>query len=317
MKPTPGRAVRSRFPLTLDHLTPIALAVLALAATAPPMRQTTAPKPRRRHGGQPTAAIAEVVVTATKRSTSLQRTPVADHRAERRRARRRPRADHPDVVNLVPGFQATGQGDHGVITMTLRGVGNDSAKTEYADPEVATFVDGVYSPRAGRRHRAAVRPRRASKCCAARKARCGAATPRSARSICRPQAGADGSTPASVEGGIGNYNRLGARGAVNVPLGETAALRIAFVHEQHDGYVDYQTAADPVAWPASAPPSSPAAATRPASSRSIRTCSSPAATSTAPRTRARCACRCCGSRSPAMTLEHRLRKIRRPRHADR
>jgi iron complex outermembrane receptor protein len=32
--------------------------------------------------------------------------------------------------------------------MTMRGIGNDSAKTEYADPEVALFVDGVYSPRA-------------------------------------------------------------------------------------------------------------------------------------------------------------------------
>ena len=32
-----------------------------------------------------------------------------------------------DVVNLVPGFSATSQGDHGVITMTMRGIGNDSA----------------------------------------------------------------------------------------------------------------------------------------------------------------------------------------------
>jgi iron complex outermembrane receptor protein len=32
--------------------------------------------------------------------------------------------------------------------MTLRGIGNDSAKTEYADPEVALFVDGIYAPRA-------------------------------------------------------------------------------------------------------------------------------------------------------------------------
>ena len=30
--------------------------------------------------------------------------------------------------------------------MTLRGIGNDSAKTEYADPEVGLFVNGVYAP---------------------------------------------------------------------------------------------------------------------------------------------------------------------------
>src|SRR5690606_34813178 len=43
-----------------------------------------------------------------------------------------------------------------------------------------------------------------------------------------------------VEGGIGDYNRYGMRGAFNVPLSNTAALRVAVVHEQHDGYVAYQ-----------------------------------------------------------------------------
>ena len=53
-----------------------------------------------------------------------------------------------DLTRLVPGLQATAQGDHGVVTLTMRGIGNDSAKTEYADPEVALFVNGIYSPRA-------------------------------------------------------------------------------------------------------------------------------------------------------------------------
>eukprot|EP01032_Pedospumella_encystans_P025269 gene25268-28569_t len=30
----------------------------------------------------------------------------------------------------------------------MRGIGNDGAKTEQADPEVSVYVDGVYSPRA-------------------------------------------------------------------------------------------------------------------------------------------------------------------------
>ena len=85
------------------------------------------------------------VVTATKTGHRCSRPPVSPPQP-------RPEKAHVqtivDFVHLVPSFQATTQGDHGVITMTLRGVGNDSAKTEYADPEVAVFVDGIYSPRA-------------------------------------------------------------------------------------------------------------------------------------------------------------------------
>ena len=92
--------------------------------------------------------IQEVTVTATKRSTSLQHTPVAVTALNATALDNAHVMTIEDVVHLVPSFQATSQGDHGVITMTLRGIGNDSAKTEYADPEVALFVNGIYAPRA-------------------------------------------------------------------------------------------------------------------------------------------------------------------------
>src|SRR5205823_6832258 len=144
-----------------------------------------------------------------------------------------------DVVNLVPGFQATGEGDHGVITMTLRGIGNDSAKTEYADPEVATFVDGVYSPRPEGATSLlfdldAIEVLRGPQGTLwGRNSTVGAVNMQTAKPVL-------GSHSGSVEVGAGDYNRFGTRGAVNIPLGATSALRVAFVHERHDGYVDYQ-----------------------------------------------------------------------------
>jgi iron complex outermembrane receptor protein len=125
-----------------------------------------------------------VYVTATKRSTSLQKTPVAVTALNAAALDDNHVQTLQDVVNLVPGFAATGQGDHGVITMTCAVSATTRAKTEYADPEVATFVDGVYSPR----------PEGATALlfdleaieAAARKVRCGAVTPPSARSTCRP-----------------------------------------------------------------------------------------------------------------------------------
>ncbi|WP_426115492.1 TonB-dependent receptor [Massilia sp. PWRC2] len=235
MKPTaPG----ARAPA----ISPIALAVLLLAASVGAHAQSSSSN-NSNNSTAPVASadgpIAEVFVTATKRSTSLQKTPVAITALNAAALDDAHVQTIADVVNLVPGFQATGQGDHGVITMTLRGVGNDSAKTEYADPEVALFIDGIYSPR----------PEGASSLLFdldaievlrgpqgtlwGRNSTVGAVNMQTVKPIL-------GSTSGSIETGIGNYNRLGARGAVNLPLGEHAAVRVAFVHEQHDGYVDYQ-----------------------------------------------------------------------------
>ena len=88
-----------------------------------------------------------VQVTATKRETPLQKTPVAISVISADSLDKERVMTVQDITKLVPGFQATSQGDHGVVTLTMRGIGNDSAKTEYADPEVAMFIDGVYSPR--------------------------------------------------------------------------------------------------------------------------------------------------------------------------
>jgi iron complex outermembrane receptor protein len=219
---------------------PIQLAILALltgmnAAHAQTGPSESAPAAATADGDK----IAEVIVTATKRSTSLQKTPVAITALNAATLEDNHVQTLQDVVNLVPGFQATGEGDHGVITMTMRGVGNDSAKTEYADPEVATFVDGVYSPRPEGATSLlfdldAIEVLRGPQGTLwGRNSTVGAVNMQTAKPVL-------GQSGGSVEAGAGDYNRMGARGAINVPLGETAAMRVAFVHEQHDGYVDYQ-----------------------------------------------------------------------------
>lgn len=230
----------TRTPRTRLLGSPIQLAVLTLLASMNTAYAQTAAAPAAAQADAKAEVIPEVYVTATKRSTSLQKTPIAvtaisaaaldDHHVQTIQ----------DIVNLVPGFQATTQGDHGVITMTLRGIGNDSAKTEYADPEVATFVDGIYSPR----------PEGATTLLFdlegvevlrgpqgtlwGRNSTVGAVNMQTVKPTL-------GSSSGFLEGGMGNYARMGVRGAVNIPIAEKAALRVAYVHEQHDGYVDYQT----------------------------------------------------------------------------
>lgn len=232
MKKSALRGVRASSPIQLAILVLLTGMNASHAQTTP---SESAPEAPAADG----AKMAEVIITATKRSTSLQKTPVAVTALNAASLEDNHVQTLIDVVNLVPGFQATGQGDHGVVTMTMRGVGNDSAKTEYADPEVATFVDGIYSPRPEGATSLlfdldAIEVLRGPQGTLwGRNSTVGAVNMQTAKPVL-------GQTSGTVEAGAGDYGRLGARGAVNVPLGDTAAMRIAFVHEQHDGYVDYQ-----------------------------------------------------------------------------
>ena len=221
---------------------PIRLAILTLLASIGTAHAQSAADPASPAAATPAAVvdngrIAEVVVTATKRSTSLQRTPIAVTALTAATLADNHVQTLLDVVALVPGFQATAQGDHGVTTMTLRGIGNDSAKTEYADPEVASFVDNVYSPRAEGATALLFDVegievlRGPQGTLWGRNSTVGAVNIQTVKPELNSRSG-------SVEGGIGDYNRIGTRGAVNVPLSETAALRFAIVHERHDGYLD-------------------------------------------------------------------------------
>jgi iron complex outermembrane receptor protein len=203
------------------------------------------PPPRPRAAAQgpalaPRSGVEEVVVTATKRSTRLEKTPVAVTAINSATLEKQHVSTIEDIVHLVPGFQATSEGDHGVITLTERGIGNDAAKTEYADPEVALFVDGIYSPRAEGAAAllfdlSSVEVLRGPQGTLwGRNSTVGAVNMQTAKPTFDGIYG-------EVQGGGGSYNRFGARGFINVPLSDTLAIRLAYAKEQHDGYVDYQT----------------------------------------------------------------------------
>jgi iron complex outermembrane receptor protein len=181
-----------------------------------------------------------VQVTATKRSTPLQKTPVAISAISADTLEKEHVNNVADITKLVPGFAATTEGDHGVITLTLRGIGNDSAKTEYADPEVALFVDGVYTPRAEAAAgllldlASAEVLRGPQGTLWGRNSTVGAVNFQTAK----PELGSEFGY-AQME--VGDYAHLGLRAAVNVPVSDTFAFRVAVAQEQHDGYVDYQS----------------------------------------------------------------------------
>ena len=226
------RAQKSRGSLA----TPVHLAVLAMLAATASAQAQTAQSPA---AAASAASPQEVTVTATKRTTTLQTTPLAVTPIGAEELDKQHVQTISDVVHLVPSFQATTEGDHGVITMTMRGIGNDSAKTEYADPEVALFVNGIYAPRAegaasllfDMQNIEVLRGPQGTLW--GRNSTVGAVNMTTAPAEL-------GANFGDISGGLGSYNRYGARAAFNFALSDTFALRAAFVHEQHDGYVDYQ-----------------------------------------------------------------------------
>src|ERR1700748_1376827 len=102
------------------------------------------------HGGQadtPSDTLAEVIVTATKRETKAQDTPVADTVFSQASLHENHVSDITDLAKFVPGVEYAQQGDQSGTMITMRGIGNDSAFTELDSPEVATYVNGIYAPR--------------------------------------------------------------------------------------------------------------------------------------------------------------------------
>ena len=220
-------------------MTPIQMAVVALVLGASSASHAQTPVAAAEATAVDANKLPVVVVTATKRVTSLQKTPIAVTVIGGAALEDAHLNTILDIAQLIPSFQATAQGDHGVTTMTLRGIGNDTAKTEYADPEVALFINGVYTARpegaaALMFDMEAVEVLRGPQGTLwGRNSTVGAVNFKTARAVLGQKSG-------SVEGGIGTYGRLGTRGNFNVPLGTDLAVRFAFAHEQHDGYVDYQ-----------------------------------------------------------------------------
>jgi iron complex outermembrane receptor protein len=186
-----------------------------------------------------TGALEEVIVTATKRETKAQDTPVADTVFSQGTLDANHVSDITDLVKFVPGVEYGQQGDQSATTITMRGIGNDSAFTELDSPEVATYVNGIYAPRAQ-----------------------GAATLMYDMDRVEVLRGPQGTLfghnstvgvidlftakpkltgiEANAEAFFGDYNASGARGMLNLPIGDTFALRLAYAMQKHDGYAAFQ-----------------------------------------------------------------------------
>jgi len=208
------------------------------AATVPPAGDV-GPTPTAQPSDAQSGQVAEIVVTATKRETTLEKTPIAISAFSQKQLDQYQVKDVTSLAQFVPSLAFNQQGDQSAILLTLRGIGNDSAYTEVADPEVAIYVDGIYSPRAQGASVLAYDLERIEVLRGPQGTLFGRNATVGAISFISAKPSFDG-IKGYVEVLGGSYNRFGTQGMINLPVTDTLAVRAAFITDRNDGYVGFQ-----------------------------------------------------------------------------
>ncbi|USI73408.1 TonB-dependent receptor [Sphingomonas morindae] len=240
---------RSLFAASTALAALVAHAATANAQSAPvipgpvaPVGTTPSAQPNTDTGpgtGADTGQVSEIVVTATKRETSLEKTPIAISAFSQNQLNRQQVQDVTGLANFVPSLHFAQQGDQGAILLTMRGIGNDSAYTEVADPEVAIYVDGIYSPRAQGASVLMYDMQRVEVLRGPQGTLFGRNATVGAISLVTAKPTLD-DFHAAIDAVGGSYDRFGVRGMVNIPVTSNFAVRAAFITDRHDGFIDYQ-----------------------------------------------------------------------------
>ncbi len=176
--------------------------------------------------------IEEQIVTVERRAQNLQDLGVTAFNFDAEDLRLQGVHDLTDLSELAPGLEIANK--QGNIEVWIRGVGS-SNNTELGDPAAATHLDGVYLPRPTgigsgffdiERVEVNVGPQGTLR---GRNATAGSVN-------IIPWKPGLGVFDAAIEAEWGDYHQRVYRGMVNVPLGDTVAVRFAAYGMSHDSY---------------------------------------------------------------------------------
>ena len=126
--------------LVASALAPAFLPTAALAAEADP-----AAAPQSAQTGNDEDRLNDIVVTATRRDSNLQSTPIAVSAVDSRLIRQASPRDRGDLAAFVPNFSANTITNFNAASFAMRGVGQTSIIV-YFEPPVAVLVDDFVVP---------------------------------------------------------------------------------------------------------------------------------------------------------------------------
>ena len=178
--------------------------------------------------------LTEIIVTATRRETNLQSTPVTVTAIGAEMISQTQAMRVSDLAAFVPNFSAATAANFNVASFAMRGVA-DNQVILYTQPPVGVIVDDFVVPRAETQlldtfDLEQVEVLRGPQGTLFGKNTTGGAVVLKTK---RPELGIFG---VQVEGEVGDFGMIRAKGAINIPLGETLAFRGVVSYEKSDGY---------------------------------------------------------------------------------
>ncbi|MCP5383008.1 MAG: TonB-dependent receptor [Altererythrobacter sp.] len=205
---------------------------MALAATAMPAHAQQAP-PEEEAGGIP-----EIIVTAEKRETSLQSTPLAISAISADQLREQNVENLMDIGALAPNVMAGSQSATGGQNggFFIRGIGQDRSGITF-DQGVGVYVDDVYMSRSDASFLSIIDVDRIEVLRGPQGTLFGKNTIGGAIRYITKQP--DDEFSGFIDGTIGSYDRLDVKGSVNIPLSESLFVKATFGALNRDGFLDH------------------------------------------------------------------------------
>jgi len=191
--------------------------------------------------GADAGLIEEIVVTATKRSQSLSDVPVAVSAFTQESLENYGITRPGDLMSVTPGL--SGKNDDGSFTQyVIRGISSNITTID-AEASVGLFIDGMYIGRFGGAASSIFDVERVEVIKGPQSTMFGRNSSAGAISIVTNKPSTDGFS-ASATLRAGNYDSFGGDFAVNAPVSDNLAIRIAGRAEATDGYGEYSLSGD-------------------------------------------------------------------------
>jgi len=180
-----------------------------------------------------TATLSEVVVTAEKRTSSEEKTPIAMTVLSAQALQSNAVGSLQDLSSIAPSVSFSRANASTVIT--IRGVSSRDT-TETGDPAVAVNIDGFYFQRAIGFGDSLFDLQRVEVLRGPQGTLYGRNATGGAINLVTAKPGKEFEANASV--GFGNFDALTTEGAMNLPLSDRVQMRVAYFTRSHDGYRD-------------------------------------------------------------------------------
>jgi len=183
-----------------------------------------------------TEYLEEIVVTSTKRQTTLQETPVAVSVVQADVLQKAGVQDIKDLQFLVPSLRVTQLQSSGNTNFLIRGFGN-GANNAGIEPSVGVFIDGVYRSRTASALGDLPNLERIEVLRGPQSTLFGKNASAGVISVVTAKPSFDGMN-GSAEITVGDYSQFIIKADVNGPLSDTVAFSLSGNTNQRDGYYD-------------------------------------------------------------------------------